>query len=128
MANDIQKLYSLPDISFVSDVAPDFDTVLQRLVSDYEARYEEETGKKVVLRPGDKEYIELTVYAAEFFQMYQQIDFSAKMNLLKYSKGDYLKHLGSGCHDGQIYAFRKPKGSCIYSGRNQDHSRRRDLF
>lgn len=94
MANDIQKLYSLPDISFVSDVAPDFDTVLQRLVSDYEARYEEETGKKVVLRPGDKEYIELTVYAAEFFQMYQQIDFSAKMNLLKYSKGDYLKHLG----------------------------------
>ena len=86
MANDIQKLYSLPDISFVSDVAPDFDTVLQRLVSDYEARYEEETGKKVVLRPGDKEYIELTVYAAEFFQMYQQIDFSAKMNLLKYSK------------------------------------------
>jgi phage-related baseplate assembly protein len=95
MANDIQKLYSLPDISFVSDVAPDFDTVLQRLVSDYEARYEEETGKKVVLRPGDKEYIELTVYAAEFFQMYQQIDFSAKMNLLKYSKGDYLKHLGA---------------------------------
>ena len=51
MANDIQKLYNLPDISFVSDVAPDFDTVLQRLVSDYEARYEEETGKKVVLRP-----------------------------------------------------------------------------
>ena len=95
MANDIQKLYSLPDISFVSDVAPDFDAVLQRLVSDYEARYEEETGKKVVLRPGDKEYIELTVYAAEFFQMYQQIDFSAKMNLLKYSKGDYLKHLGA---------------------------------
>lgn len=65
------------------------------MVADFETKYTEETGRKIKLRPGDKEHIHLRVLAGQYYQMYQQLDYAAKMNLLKYSKGDFLKHLGA---------------------------------
>ena len=93
MANEIQKLYDLPEISFVEGIT--YEGILNEMVADFEAKYLEETGRKIVLRPGDKEHIHLRVEAGQYFQMYQQLDYAAKMNLLKYSKGDFLKHLGA---------------------------------
>ena len=93
MASEIQKLYDLPEISFIDDIS--FDQILNEMVMDYEKKYEEQTGRRTILRPGDKEHIHLKVEAGQFYQMYQKLDNAAKMNLLKYSKGDYLKHLGA---------------------------------
>lgn len=93
MANEIQKLYDLPEISFIEGIT--YDGILNEMVADYEAKYEEETKRKIRLRPGDKEHIHLRVQAAQYYQMYRQLDHAAKMNLLKYSKGDFLKHLGA---------------------------------
>lgn len=93
MANEIQKLYSLPEISFIEGIT--YEGILNEMVADYEAKYEEETKQKIRLRPGDKEHIHLRVQAGQYYQMYQQLDYAAKMNLLKYSKGDFLKHLGA---------------------------------
>lgn len=93
MANEIQKLYDLPDISFIDDIS--YEQILEEMIRDYEKKYQEETGKKVILRPGDKEHIHLRVNAGQYFQMYQKLDNAAKMNLLKYSRGDFLKHLGA---------------------------------
>lgn len=93
MANEIQKLYDLPEISFIDDIT--FDEILEEMISDYESFYEEKTGQKITLRPGDKEYIHIRIEAAQYYQMYLKLDNSAKMNLLKYSKGDFLKHLGA---------------------------------
>ena len=93
MANEIQKLYDLPEISFIDDIT--FDEILEEMISDYESFYEEKTGQKTTLRPGDKEYIHIRIEAAQYYQMYLKLDNSAKMNLLKYSKGDFLKHLGA---------------------------------
>ena len=93
MANDIQKLYDLPDISFIDNIS--YEHILEEMIRDYEKKYEEVTKKKVVLRPGDKEHIHLRIEAGQYFQMYQILDHAAKMNLLKYSKGDFLKHLGA---------------------------------
>lgn len=93
MANEIQKLYDLPDISFVDDIT--YDQILEEMIADYEAKYQEINGQKVTLRPGDKEHIHLRIEAGQYFQMYQALDNAAKMNLLKYSKGDFLKHLGA---------------------------------
>ena len=92
MANEIQKLYDLPDISFVDDIS--YEQILDEMIGDFEKKYQEETKKKIVLRPGDKEHIHLRILAGQYFQMYQVLDNAAKMNLLKYSKGDFLKHLG----------------------------------
>ena len=93
MANDIQKLYNLPEISFIEGIT--YEGILNEMVADYEAKYEEDTKRKIRLRPGDKEHIHLRVLAGQYCQMYRQLDYAAKMNLLKYSKGDFLKHLGA---------------------------------
>lgn len=93
MANDIQKLYNLPEISFIEGIT--YEGILNEMVADFETKYTEETGRKIKLRPGDKEHIHLRVLAGQYYQMYQQLDYAAKMNLLKYSKGDFLKHLGA---------------------------------
>lgn len=93
MANEIRKLYDLPEISFIEGIT--FEGILEEMLADYEAKYAEKTGRKIRLRPGDKEHIHLRVLAGQFYQMYQQLDYAAKMNLLKYSKGDFLKHLGA---------------------------------
>ena len=92
-SNEIQKLYDLPEISFIDDIT--FDEILEEMISDYESFYEEKTGQKITLRPGDNEYIHIRIEAAQYYQMYLKLDNSAKMNLLKYSKGDFLKHLGA---------------------------------
>lgn len=93
MANEIQKLYDLPDISFIDDIT--FDDILSEMISDYQTEYEKETEQSIVLRPGDKEHIHLKIEAAQYYQMYLKLDNAAKMNLLKYAKGDFLKHLGA---------------------------------
>ena len=93
MQNEIQKLYNLPDISFVDDIS--YEKILNDMIADYEKKYQEATDRKVTLRPGDKEHIHLRIEAGQYFQMYQILDNAAKMNLLKYSKGNFLRHLGA---------------------------------
>ncbi len=93
MQNEISKLYNLPDISFVDDIS--YEKILNEMIADYEKKYQEATGRKVMLRPGDKEHIHLRIEAGQYFQMYQILDNAAKMNLLKYSKGNFLRHLGA---------------------------------
>lgn len=93
MQNEISKLYNLPDISFVDDIS--YEKILNEMIADYEKKYQEATGRKVTLHPGDKEHIHLRIEAGQYFQMYQILDNAAKMNLLKYSKGNFLRHLGA---------------------------------
>ena len=93
MQNEISKLYNLPDISFVDDIS--YEKILNEMIADYKNKYQEATGRKVTLRPGDKEHIHLRIEAGQYFQMYQILDNAAKMNLLKYSKGNFLRHLGA---------------------------------
>lgn len=93
MQNEISKLYNLPDISFVDDIS--YEKILSDMIADYEKKYQEATDRKVTLRPGDKEHIHLRIEAGQYFQMYQILDNAAKMNLLKYSKGNFLRHLGA---------------------------------
>ncbi len=93
MANDIQNLYDLPEISFIEGIS--YEQILDEMVKDYESKYQEITKKKIILRPGDKEHIHLRIAASQYFQMYHILDNAAKMNLLKYSNGSFLDHLGA---------------------------------
>jgi len=93
MENEIQKLYNLPEISFIEGIT--YEGILDQMVADYETKYQKITGRKITLRPGDKEHIHLRIEAGQYYQMYQILDNAAKMNLLKYSKGNFLRHLGA---------------------------------
>lgn len=93
MANEIQKLYDLPDISFIEGIT--LSGIIEEMIADYEAKYQEETDQKITLRPGDKDHIHIRVEAGQYYQMYEQLNWAAKMNLLKFSTGDFLKHIGA---------------------------------
>lgn len=93
MANEIQKLYNLPEISFIEGIT--YESILNEIIEDWQTEYESQTKRKRILRPGDKEYIQAKIEAGQWYQLYMKLDYAAKMNLLKYSKGDFLKHLGA---------------------------------
>ena len=93
MANEIQKLYNLPEISFIEGIT--YEGILNEMVADFETKYTEETGRKIKLRPGDKEHIHLRVLAGQYYQMYQQLDYGAILNFFYFYKWDFLKHLGA---------------------------------
>ena len=44
MADEIQKLYDLPDVSFIDDIT--FDQILNENITNWQNEYEQETGKK----------------------------------------------------------------------------------
>lgn len=93
MSADVQNLFNLPDISVIDDV--DIETMKNELVRDYEDAYKAETGESITLYPADKDRLKLNIVANKLFQAYQCIDNGFRMNFLRYSYGDYLKHLGA---------------------------------
>ena len=89
MATNLDRI---PDISFVEDI--DLDEVLKKLVKDYEEKYKELTGLSEYSLPKTSPYkIILNALALQLFQAYIWIDKMGKMNLLKYSYGDFLDNL-----------------------------------
>lgn len=66
------------------------------MVANFEAEYERITGKKISLSPSDPNRILLYASALELYQVEQYIDRAGKQNLIKYSYGEFLDHLGAG--------------------------------
>lgn len=104
MASDIQKLYSLPDISFIDDISA--ESILQEMISDFQEKYEELTGDYEELTEFDRYRILMNASVLKIYQAYQYIDRAGKMNLLKYSTGDFLINLGA--NRGVIINEEKP--------------------
>ncbi len=86
------NLSNLPDIEFANK---DVETIISDTIAYYEEAYFEQTGNRKKLYPGDPIRIFLYSQALREFQLRQIIDFSAKQNLLKYAKGDYLENLAA---------------------------------
>lgn len=80
------NLATLPDIDFATKDAGEVEAMILRA-------YEEASGR--TLAPGDPVRLFLLTVAAVIVQQRVLIDWSAKQNLLAYSSGDYLDHLGA---------------------------------
>lgn len=93
MANEIQKLYNLPDVSFINNITA--DTILDEMISDFQEKYYELSGEYEILGELDKHRILLNTAALKIYQSYQYIEKAGKMNLLKYASGDFLDNLGA---------------------------------
>lgn len=93
MSEILDAIDNLPDISFIDGI-----TLLglqQRLISIYQSKYEEITGKRIRLTKADPNRIILLANAQLLYQGFLNIDKAGKMNLLKYSYGDFLKNLAA---------------------------------
>lgn len=89
----IQELKDLPDVSFIGDVT--LKDIEDSLVRDYEEKYFEATGEKIILARADPVTLLLYACAVQFYQGYKYIDKAGKMDLLKYAYGPYLDHIAS---------------------------------
>lgn len=89
----INAIANLPDVSFIDGIS--LDGVQSLLVSAYEEKYKEVTGRTLTLRRSDSETITLYAASVVLYQMFLHIDNAGKMNLLKYAYSDFLDHLGA---------------------------------
>ena len=89
----IKTLQDYPDISFIGGYT------LEQLYTDMLAWFlekrKEVTGQTVVLGEADDRLLLLRAAAYYLYHGYQLVDFAGKMNMLKYSMGDYLDNLGA---------------------------------
>lgn len=93
MAEALQSIFDLPDVSFTDNDTP--QAMQERLIKNYEARYEYLTEKKVSLAPADPIRILLYAVALDLYQLEQYVERSGRQDLLKYSYGDFLDHLAA---------------------------------
>jgi phage-related baseplate assembly protein len=92
LSASVASLNNLPDIDFVNK---DVDTLLTKMIADYQEAYQSSTGTAKTLASGDPIRIWIYAQALRIYSAYQLIDQAAKYNLLKYSSGKYLDHLGA---------------------------------
>lgn len=93
MADTLQSVFDLPDVSFTDDDT--MDAMVTRLIRNYENRYEELTGVPLTLYPGHPMRILIYAVALDLFQLEQYVERCGKQDLLKYSYGDFLDHLAA---------------------------------
>ncbi len=93
MADLLNRIKDLPDISFIDDMTLEDIQVL--LLNSFQEKYKAITGQKVILARADPNRLILLACAQVIYQGLQNVDKAGKMNFLKYSYGDYLKNLAA---------------------------------
>jgi phage-related baseplate assembly protein len=89
----ITELENLPDISFIDDMT--LTDVQALMVEDFQTKYEELTGSTYTMMRADPVSLLLYAAAVQIFQAMLYVDRAGKMDLLKYSEGDFLDHLAA---------------------------------
>lgn len=134
MPSDIQSVFDLPDVSFTeNDTLKDMQ---ERLISNYEARYAEITGKTKTLALADPMRIILYAVALDLYQIEQYVERAGRQDLLKYSYGDFLDNLAASrgvtrqqataastilrftLSEARDYAVSIPSGTRVTNGNN----------
>lgn len=108
--SNIGALENLPKIDMLADEGITFDSILHEMIADYEGRWEELTGEKLLLYPADSRRIILNVTAGKLYQLATIINERHKLNFLQYMYGDFLKNWAGNFgfkEDGIEYASAK---------------------
>ena len=89
----LDALNNLPDVSFINNIA--LTDIENRMVELYQEKYEAETGKPGTLARADPMTLLLYATSTYLYQMFLRLDYRGKMNLLKYSEGEFLDNLAA---------------------------------
>lgn len=90
--SSINTLDNLPEIDMLKDEGITFETIVNEMIADYEARWEELTGEKLTLYPADSRRIILNVTAGKLYQLAAIINERHKLNFLQYMYGEFLRN------------------------------------
>ncbi|MBQ8143547.1 MAG: baseplate J/gp47 family protein [Butyricicoccus sp.] len=88
---EFSDLKNLPDISFIDNKT--VQEIRDELIADFEEYMSAATGKAYTLHRAHERRMELYAAALQIFQGMQYIDRVGKMQLLKYSEGEWLDNL-----------------------------------
>ena len=91
--SNIPELQKVPEVSFIDNLS--LSDVQSQLIADYVAAYKEITGDEIEVPLADP--VRLILYATALlgYQCLQFIDRAGKMDLLKYSVGNYLDNIAA---------------------------------
>lgn len=89
----IKTIDELPDVSFIDGVS--LENIRSQLVDDYCKKHKELTGKSPDMPADAIDRLILGACALQIYQGFQFIERAGKMNLLKYSYGEYLDNLAA---------------------------------
>lgn len=89
----IKSISDYPEISFISNYT--LAKLQTEMLTWFQDKYKEVTGKSVTLSTADTRRLILSACAYYLFHGYEMVDRAGKMNLLKYSTGDFLENLGA---------------------------------
>lgn len=93
MNDTLEAIYSLPDVTFGDDIS--LEDLQSAMITDFCERYQEITGKPIILSKADPNRIILLAVAQYLYQGLLHVDRAGKMNFLKYAYGPYLRHLAA---------------------------------
>src|SRR5215831_139423 len=87
--------YGLPFVPDIDFAVKDPTVIIAEVIADYESAFQTLTGIIKTLAPGDPVRLFLLVVCHWLSHQRTLIDFTGKMNLLKYAHGDYLDNLAA---------------------------------
>ena len=93
MSDILNTIDNLPDISFIDGLT--LEDLQSKILTDFVAKYQEVTGKKIQLSKSDPNRIIMLSCAQIIYQGLQNVDKAGKMNFLKYAYDDYLENMGA---------------------------------
>ncbi len=93
MSTTIKALNDFPDISFIEDYT--LSQLETEMLAWFLEKHEEVTGQPITLGEADDRRLMIKAAAYYLFQGYAMVDNAGKMNMYKYSSGDYLENLGA---------------------------------
>lgn len=92
-ADNLKSIKEYPEISFIDNYT--ISQLEDDMLGWFKEKKKELTGEDVTLAKADDRKLLLSACAYYIFQGYMFLDDMGKMNLLKYSRGDYLENLGA---------------------------------
>lgn len=95
MANNIEDLESLPDITVLEDDGITLENIMDEMIQDFQDAYYGKTGEEYILYPANERRIELQVIAGQIYQAYEYGEYLFKQNFIKYMEDDVLKNWGA---------------------------------
>ena len=87
----MRTIDELPEIDFIE--ATTIEDIREQMVNDYKEEYGKLTGKELHLSGASPYMLIINAAALQIYQLMQYVNNAAKMNLVKYSKGDFLDNL-----------------------------------
>jgi len=91
--SELPAFKHLQEISFIDGIT--LEGLREEVISDYEKQYIALAGEVKTLYPADPMRILINSFVLQLYQGFMYIDRAGKQNLLRYSYGPYLDHIGA---------------------------------